>query len=366
MTGTNNIKSKDISVVVQGPIHKGRTKKCLQSIRKNLPEAEIILSTWDDNCTTGLDYDILVLNKDPGAVQQNKFKNIKFYNNMSRMILSTNSGLEKAERKYTLKLRTDCCLENTNFLNMFDCFPKRIDNYKLFEHRIIASTLFSKFAINEHNIKTEVPFHLSDWWFFGLTSDVKKLLLSSTLPEEPYFSNYFEYPENASKKSVFKKFDWRFAPEQYICYSCFSKYYDDIRMEDCSDISEDINRKSQICLINNFIFLEYKQSDIHNLKYKNSKYEPFAGDQYLDLYAFYNFELEYKKHCDSSYIPTAKNILLSDREIGYRVLRFYKHLYKLFDPETPWEIKIEQFFIGVPVAAITLIPTLFKILKAKR
>ena len=48
------ITSRDISVVVQGPIHKGRTKKCLQSIRKNLPEAEIILSTWDDNCTTGL------------------------------------------------------------------------------------------------------------------------------------------------------------------------------------------------------------------------------------------------------------------------------------------------------------------------
>lgn len=360
------ITSRDISVVVQGPIHKTRTKKCLQSIRKNLPEAEIILSTWQNSSVNGMDFDILVANEDPGAVQQKKFTNKKLYNNMNRMILSTNNGLLKAKRKYTLKLRTDCCIDNTNFLKMFDSFPCRSENYKLFEHRIIASTLFSKFAVNEHNIKTEIPFHVSDWWFFGLTSDVKKLLLSSDIAEEPYFSNYFEYPENSSKKSVFKKFDWRFAPEQYLAYSCFSKYYEDIKIEDCSEISEDINKKSQLCLANNFIFLEYKQSGIHNLKYKSSKYEPFSGDQYLDLYAFYNFELEYKKYCDSSYIPTAKNIILSDREIGYRILRFYKHLYKLFDPEAPLQVKIEQFFIGIPISGITLIPTLFKIIKERK
>lgn len=365
MTALTNIKSEDISVVVQGQIHKNRTEKCLKSIRQQLPNTQIILSTWEGSNINGLDFDVLILNKDPGSVQQKKFTSKVQLNNMNRMVLSTNKGLEKAERKYTLKLRTDCFLSNTNFLQMFDCFPSRAEKYKLFEHRILASTLFSKYAVNEHNKQIEIPFHVSDWWFFGLTSDVKKLLLPSELVEEPYFSNYFEYPENADKKSVFKKFDWRWSPEQHIGYSCFSKYYDGIMMEDCSDISEEINQISHLCLANNFIFLEYKQSGIHNLKYPCSRYEPFAGDQYLALYNFYNFELEYKKYCDSSYIPTANNIITSKSDIGYRILRFYKHVYKLFDPETPIPVQLEQLFIGIPFSGITLIPALFKIFKER-
>ena len=41
------IKSEDISVVVQGAIDKVNTPKCLESIRKVLPRAEIVLSTWE-------------------------------------------------------------------------------------------------------------------------------------------------------------------------------------------------------------------------------------------------------------------------------------------------------------------------------
>ena len=40
------IKSEDISVVVQGAIVSNLTNNCLKSIRKYLPKAEIILSTW--------------------------------------------------------------------------------------------------------------------------------------------------------------------------------------------------------------------------------------------------------------------------------------------------------------------------------
>ena len=52
------IDSKDISVIVQGPINKKETPKCLKSIRKFLPEAEIILSTWQGTDISNLDYDI--------------------------------------------------------------------------------------------------------------------------------------------------------------------------------------------------------------------------------------------------------------------------------------------------------------------
>ena len=58
---------KNISVVVQGPILPFQTAICLKSIRKFLPKAEIILSTWEGSNINDLDYDVLVLNKDPGA-----------------------------------------------------------------------------------------------------------------------------------------------------------------------------------------------------------------------------------------------------------------------------------------------------------
>ena len=57
---SEKIDFKDISIIVQGAIDIAETPKCLASIRKHLPEAEIILSTWNNEPVEGLDYDVLV------------------------------------------------------------------------------------------------------------------------------------------------------------------------------------------------------------------------------------------------------------------------------------------------------------------
>ena len=80
----SKIKSKDISVVVQGAINSEVTPKCLESIRKYLPEAEIILSTWEGSDVVGLDYDKLVLNKDPGTFIYKRSNGAITENNMNR------------------------------------------------------------------------------------------------------------------------------------------------------------------------------------------------------------------------------------------------------------------------------------------
>jgi hypothetical protein len=69
------INHNDISVIVQGAIDKDLTKKSLESIRAFMPEAEIILSTWEDSDLTSLDYDKLVLSKDPGFIKVNLLGN---------------------------------------------------------------------------------------------------------------------------------------------------------------------------------------------------------------------------------------------------------------------------------------------------
>ena len=102
--------SKDISVVVQGPIHTqdNLTKRVLESVRTHLPDAELILSTWKGSQIDGLDCDVLLLNDDPGAI--NGY-------NVNRQIVSTRNGLQKATRTYAVKLRTDMQLTGTGFID---------------------------------------------------------------------------------------------------------------------------------------------------------------------------------------------------------------------------------------------------------
>src|SRR5574344_632380 len=120
------IKSRDISVVVQGAINKKETSKCLKSIRQFLPDAEIILSTWEDSDVTNLEYDILVLNKDPGGFKHDfAIQNIK-----------------RSKNTYILKLRSDLILKNANFLNYWDKFDTYNLQYKLFKHRVLSSSLY--------------------------------------------------------------------------------------------------------------------------------------------------------------------------------------------------------------------------------
>ena len=105
------ILSKDISVVVQGPIHTqdNLTKRVLESVRTHLPDAELILSTWKGSNVDGLDCDVLLLNDDPGAINGR--------NNVNRQIVSTRNGLQKATRTYAVKLRTDMQLTGTGFID---------------------------------------------------------------------------------------------------------------------------------------------------------------------------------------------------------------------------------------------------------
>jgi hypothetical protein len=100
------ILSKDISVVVQGPIHTqdNLTKRVLESVRTHLPDAELILSTWKGSKVDGLDCDILLLNEDPGALEKQPINS----RNLNRQIVSTCNGIMASTRIFVLKLRTDC------------------------------------------------------------------------------------------------------------------------------------------------------------------------------------------------------------------------------------------------------------------
>ena len=296
------IDSKDISVVVQGAIDKENTPKCLASIRKYLPDAEIILSTWKDSEVEGLDFDVLIENDDPGAILcAPKFN---YYNNINRQLLSTQNGLKVCNRLYSMKMRTDNILTKSDFLKYFDKFPKRCEKFKLFKKRLITLTIFSR-----KHFKIPNPFRICDWVTFGLTEDVKKYYFNIDLVQEPEFSLYFETRKELIPKDNPSPYHFhRYTTEQYYPLDCFRKFFPEIKMEHLGDFNETVIEQSNIALANNFIFLDYSQHGIYLKKAQNRWYEwSIDESKVTDVHwkgfiRHYIFQKDYKKYCDKFYI----------------------------------------------------------------
>ncbi|RJG49547.1 WavE lipopolysaccharide synthesis family protein [Motilimonas pumila] len=195
---------QDITVVVQGPVQaydersidEGITHHCLKSVRQYLPGAHIILSTWHEQDLSGLDYDELVLNDDPGRNIRHYTKNNKprILNN-NRQIVSTINGLKSVKTPYAIKLRTDNYLTSSNFLALLEQYTERAEQDKVFDQKVVITNTFSRKLAKG----LPVAYHLSDFFYFGLTRDLVKLWDISLLedynlqqqglpnPHYPYF-----------------------------------------------------------------------------------------------------------------------------------------------------------------------------------
>lgn len=286
------ISNKDISVIVQGTINKDLTPKCLNSIREYLPEAEIILSTWEGCDVSGIDYDVLVLNKDPGAVKIGLASNIT--NNQNRQLVSTREGINKANRKYILKLRTDFVLHSVKFLEYWNKFSIRDEKYNIFRHKIITSSVFSREYSDDK--RKPILFHPSDFFLFGLAEDLKDYFKNTRLATDDELGNWqCLYPN----KIPYPEANYRYAPEQFFLLSYVKHFFPDINFDDWSDWNESNQKMSKNILYNNFIFLNYKQSGIYSEKFSFELKNP---DKIFGLISFKRYEEVYKKEFDNTYI----------------------------------------------------------------
>jgi hypothetical protein len=295
------INSKDISVVVQGAIDKELTPKCLASIRKQLPNAQIILSTWIGSDVNGLDYDILVENNDPGntpsfdltikmspEIQKPKQK----ANNVNRQIVSTFNGLKLVKTKYALKMRTDFIIEHTGFLRYFGKFKSHTNELRVFKEKVVS---FS--GVHSNNL----PFHPCDFLYFGLTEDLVTLF---DIPLQTDAQAYYCKTHDIDLEN--KYLDWKFflpqfVPEQYIWTNCINKFYpQQIKtFESFSDLSGDNIRLSEIAHVNNFICINLFQYGIFPLKKELLGLRKYYYKSHLTNYIDY-IHL-YQKYCDKNY-----------------------------------------------------------------
>ncbi len=321
------INPQDISVVVQGAVDKNLTPKCLKSIRKHLPGAEIILSTWDGTDVTGLDYDKLVLNKDPGGKKQSFVWNIN--NNVNRQLVSTQGGLKKATRKYALKLRTDFFLTGQGFLKYFDTFPKRDKKYSFFTHRVIIPTVCSRECSSYNGLP--IPFHPSDFWFFGLTTDLIDYFVDTDLMPASDLANFkYKYPNLVSYTDC----TFRYTPEQYFCLSWVRRHIKNVKMYDWTDLSDEIIDLSKHVLTNNFVFVGFNEADISSDKHNRALADEYKTRGIITHDVFMH---NYQRYCDKDFeIPKSpqdaplKHLAVHWRAFKMPIKRFFYWFSEIF------------------------------------
>jgi WavE lipopolysaccharide synthesis len=243
------VRSEDVSVVVQGPIE-ARTPEVIASVRRHLPAAQLIVSTWAGATARGLDIDDLLLNEDPGSVpwREPDGSPSPRNSNTNRMLRSTRLGLRRAERPFALKLRSDSPLTHDGFLSWWGRFDRRVPTLKVFESRIVTTSI----ATRPGRTMPGYLFHPSDCAHFGLTSDVVQLWSTAEIDEEANAT--FRPPPGAD--GVAPGPAPRHWNEQVLWLGCLAGSGNPVDYPFTGYIGPGIIELSDLSLVNNFTVLE--------------------------------------------------------------------------------------------------------------
>ncbi len=258
------MESIEISFVVQGAIDSSIspltgepiTKSCLSSLRHFHPGAEIILSTWEGANVSGLDYDVLIRNQDPGA--WNAFRpgcgEVKL-DNTNRQIVSTKNGLHAATKKYAAKIRSDMIFQGDQWRRHFERYPRRSDEWRIFKERLITCSMWAR---DPRCPYSRQPLHPPDWVHIGLKEDVL-LLWDIDLQPEPDSSQWFathgiEPPLPPPAIPDVR----RFSPEQYLWRTLLARY-GPVQFEHRGDLCDYNIRLTELSFANNLIILDLNQ-----------------------------------------------------------------------------------------------------------
>jgi len=291
---SGKINFSDISVVVQGAIDHHITKICLESIRKFLPGCTIILSTWKGQQIEGLDYDEAILNDDPGAYVSFLENVGKMYtNNVNRQLESTKNGLNMVKTKYAFKLRSDMILTGNGFLNEYHKYPLYNNEYRIFMEKVIISDIYTRRTFTYYTKKGAhtIPhlFHVSDWFFFGLTQDLNTYFTETPLMCEDEATKYVV--KHIERRKIDYIWNWRYTPEQYYAIMALRRKYPWVLFDDWADWNSiNINQADQF-IANNFIVLDFTHHGITIPKYEMfivSNYGENYTEKGLFTYEYFN------------------------------------------------------------------------------
>ena len=253
------ITDRSISILVQGKVV-NESQHILKQLREIMPNAEIILSTWECSNITDLDYDKIIFNSDPDAVYCDEVTGT--LNNVNRQLISTQTGLAATTRPFILKTRTDILIHNSDFLEYFGRYDDVPSTY--FRNRLLICNYYTR---NPRVFDT--CFHPSDWIVFGRAEDVRAYYESIPLmgSEE---GNWFRTREKAS--TFFTNYLCRFTPEQHIFLN-FLRQHSEVDCQCYYDHRKALVEQTERAFAECFVVLDYqKQLGITFPKYNPNRY----------------------------------------------------------------------------------------------
>lgn len=294
-----------LSLVVQGGVNNLLTARCMEALRKQFPNAELILSTWENSDVTGLRAGKIVFSPDPEATVCDEVAGV--LNNVNRQLVSTKAGIAEASRPFILKTRTDILFRNADFLRYFGIFDGIPSNY--FRNRLLVCNDFTR-----NPRVSDLCFHPSDWILFGRAEDVREYYENTPLMARED-AEWFRTREKTS--AIFTNYISRFTPEQYIflgylrqkeSVSCMC-YYDC-----CANLIAQTERAFAEC----FVVLDYqKQLDIEFVKYDPNRYK-----ERFTLLSHWQWKALYQHYCLSVVSPLwIMYRVLSGMHLGVSALR---------------------------------------------
>lgn len=264
---------RNITFIIQGVVIKEYVRQTISMIRKYFPKSKIILSTWNYCDIDTLEVDKSIQNDDPGYFYYSLRKNEKI-NNINRQIVSTLSGLNESTTKYSFKLRTDFRLTGNIFLAYFNKFQKSLNSYKIFKHKVIVPSLFTRSAELSRYI-----FHPSDIAFFGRTDDL---------------INYFNIPLMTETDAYWdsgNSFFNKFVPEQYLFVSLIKKSLKPLSFYYYNNNTEYNKNEYVKYLLSNFIILNFNKfpltTENPNMtvnRNKNNFYDIYTQEMFVKKY----------------------------------------------------------------------------------
>lgn len=292
---------ENISVIVQGPIagrpadpHARRlTLRGIESVRRHLPGAEIVVSTWKGADVTDLPFDRVVESDDPGGMRCDDWPNTRSAfatpYNANRQIVSTREGVRAATRPYAMKLRSDMMLTGTGFLDYFGRYPARNAEWRILRERVVAPNWFSR----DPRGASHLAFHPSDWFHFGRTEDLMDLWDSPlTDAEMPLWFKSRPMPPEYGETHLY----YRYTVEQYT-WLAFLRKHGEVPFEHKLDANPRAVALSELALVNNLVIADIGDLGLRFLKYKSSLVS------WGTLYTHGEWQRLYRQYCDPAFRP---------------------------------------------------------------
>ena len=270
----------DISVVISGPIiilnRDGKafnaTQASVDSVRKALPGAEVILSTWNDEKVDGINYDVLVQSVDVGGAE------VKDGANINRQICSRRAGIKAATKKYVLALRSESYIICPDFLNYWAKFEEygQDTEWRFLKKRVIIPAIMP--------VRRNVTFHMGDWYYFGLKEDVLDLW------DLPYWQ-----PGRFNKEE-----DDLFYNEHRYVFTEFVRKHHALQFEKKSDDTEENRQICEKVIANNFVLTGFMEYGLDSYKYAYPKNRQWHINQLEVAYSHNEWRQLYNKYCDGN------------------------------------------------------------------